>query len=367
MPEARRILLVKLSALGDVLHALPAVPCLRRLAPEAEIHWAVDARFAGLLDGTPGIARVVSLPIREWKGRIGSPATWREALAAMSALRRERYDLAIDVQGNIKSGVVTYLSGAPLRYGFPREAARERQNAWFTNRRPEAVPSDRHVTQKILRVVSGPFGGTFPDDLRGAVAIPPEMQAAAARILEELLPGAAPRLALHPGTTWNTKRMDAAFWAKAVRRIRDAFPDLGTFLSHGTDREREECVAIRERAGGRVALLPRLGVKELAAAFRACGFLLGPDTGPLHLAAAAGAATVSVFRGSDGAYAAPRGPGHRFFQAPLPCTACQIKGDKVCPRDAACRASISPSEVGAAMAALMSERERNAAGEGDAP
>jgi len=367
VPEPRRILLVKLSALGDVLHALPAVPYLRAQAPSAEIHWAVDGRFAELLSGIAGIARVVSLPIREWKGRIGSPATWREALAAASALRRERYDLAIDVQGNIKSGVVTYLSGAPLRYGFPREAARERQNAWFTNRRPAAVSSDRHVTQKILRVVSGPFGGTFPDDLLAEVAIPPGTQAAAARILAELLPGAAPRIAVHPGTTWNTKRMDAAFWAKAVRAIRHAFPDVGTFLSHGTDREREECVKIGELAGGRVALLPRLGVKELAAAYRACGFMLGPDTGPLHLAAAAGASTVSVFRGSDGAYAAPRGQDHRFFQAPLPCTACQIKGDKVCPRDAECRASISPLEVGAAMAELMAERRRKAAGRGGAP
>ena len=354
MPDVRRILIVKLSAMGDVLHALPAVTYLRRAAPKAEIHWAVDTRFAELLEGNPGIAKVVSLPVREWKGRLGSRATWREANDAAGALRGGKYDIAIDLQGNIKSGVVTYLSGAPLRFGYPRETARERQNLWFTNRHPPAVEEDLHVTRKILRVASAPFGGEFrPGDLEGEVANTPEEITTAERLLFDALPGAAPRLVVHPGTTWNTKRMDPAFWAETVRLLRGVFPSMGTFLSWGTDREREECLAIRYLVGERVALLPRLGYKALAAVYRACGYMIAPDTGPLHLAAVVGAKTVSVFRGSDGRYAAPAGPGHRFFQAPLPCTACQIKGDKVCPRDAECRASIRAAEVAAAMAERM--------------
>ncbi|MGE5285427.1 MAG: glycosyltransferase family 9 protein [Actinomycetota bacterium] len=354
MPDVRRILIVKLSAMGDVVHALPAVAYLRGAAPSAEIHWAVDTRFAELLEGNPGIAKVVSLPIREWKGSLGSSATWREAIRAAGALRGEKYDLAIDLQGNIKSGVVTYVSGAPLRYGFPRETARERQNLWFTNRHPPAVEEDRHVTQKILRVASAPFGGTFRlDDLKGEVANTPEETEAAERLLFDAFPGAAPRLAIHPGTTWNTKRMDRPFWADTIRYLRGPFPSMAVFLSWGTEKEREECLAIRYLAGEGVALLPRLGYKALAAVYRACGHMIGPDTGPLHLAAVAGAKTVSVFRGSDGRYAAPLGPGHRFFQAPLPCTACQIKGDKVCPRDAECRATIKAPEVAAAMAELI--------------
>jgi heptosyltransferase-1 len=115
-----------------------------------------------------------------------------------------------------------------------------------------------------------------------------------------------------------------------------------------------------------MVLLPRLGYKALAAVYRSCGHMIGPDTGPLHLAAAVGAKTVSVFRGSDGKYATPLGPGHRFLQAPLPCTACQIKGDKVCPRDAECRASIRPAEVAAAMAELIAGSGAAAAG-GKAP
>jgi heptosyltransferase-1 len=349
--DLRRILIVKLTAMGDVLHALPAVTYLRGKAPSAEIHWAVDARFAELLEGNPGIAKVVPLPIKEWRERVGSPATWREAAAAVSLLRRERYDVAFDVQGNIKSGVVTYLSGAPVRCGFPRTAAREPQNAWFTNLRPAAADTDRHVTQMILRVVSAPFGGEFSlGDLPAEVAIPPRAMAEAGRILSEALPGAAPRLAVHPGTTWSTKRMDPVFWAKTVRILRERFPSLGTFLSWGTEEERVDCLAIRRLAQGRVALLPQLGFKALAAAYRACGYMMGPDTGPLHLAAAAGARTMSVFRATDGRRNAPVGPDHRFLQAPLPCTACLRRR---CERDAECRASLRPAEAAAAMASLM--------------
>jgi heptosyltransferase I len=352
VPDIRTILIVKLSAMGDVVHALPAVPYLRKAAPEAEIHWAVDTRFAELLAGNPGIAKVVPLPIREWKKRLGSPATWREARSAAETLRGGKYDLAIDLQGNIKSGVVTYLSGAPLRYGFPKETARERQNLWFTNRHPPAAEEDRHITRKILRVASAPFGGTFvTEELHGEVVNTPAETEAASLLLDSSLPGAFPRLAVHPGTTWNTKRMDVAFWADTVRIVRCAFPRMGVFLSWGTEKEREECLAIRYLAGRGVALLPRLGYKALAAVYRACGYMIGPDTGPLHLAAVVGAKTVSVYRATDGNRNAPVGPDHRFLQAPLPCTACLRRE---CERDVECRASLRPAEVATAMAEFLS-------------
>lgn len=351
MPDVRRILIVKLSAMGDVVHALPAVTFLRKAAPSAEIDWAVDTRFAGLLDGNPGIAKVVPLPIKEWKGRLGSPATWREVRIAADMLRGGKYDLAIDLQGNIKSGIVTFLSGAPLRYGFPRETARERQNLWFTNCRPAAMAEDLHVTQQILRVASAPFGGTFSAwELPGEVVNTAEETAAAEMLLSNTLPGAFPRLALHPGTTWNTKRMDAPFWSDVVRAVRNVHPALGVYLSWGTEKEREECLAIRYLAGAGVALLPRLRYKALAAVYRACGHMMGPDTGPLHLAAVAGAKTVSVFRATDGNRNAPVGPGHRFLQASLPCVACLRKQ---CPRDAECRAGIRADEAAAAVVELM--------------
>jgi heptosyltransferase-1 len=99
-----------------------------------------------------------------------------------------------------------------------------------------------------------------------------------------------------------------------------------------------------------VVLLPRLGYKALAAAYRGCGHMIGPDTGPLHLAAVVGAKTVSVYRATDGNRNAPVGPDHRFLQAPFPCSACLRRE---CPRDAECRAALRAEDVAKAMAELM--------------
>jgi len=356
-PEGiQRILIVKLSALGDVVHALPVVGHLGTVAPGAAIDWVVDQRFAPLLEGNPGLRRVIPFDLKAWKREWTTAGTRRQAAAAVRNLREGRYDAVFDIQGNTKSGVVTRLSGAPLRFGFDRRGVRESPNLLFTNRKVPSRADDVHVTQKILRVVSAPFGDEVPAswDHRG-IALSPEEEREAARLLEELSPGTAPRLLLHAGTTWNTKKMDPEFWAGIAGHLRNRYPDLGVFLSWGTEAERREAETIRGLCGGSARVLPSRSLRELAAICRVCGHMVGPDTGPLHIAAAAGANTVSIFRGSDGRYAAPRGPGHRFLQAPLPCTACQIKGDKVCPKDAECRRSIPAQAAAAEMTALIGE------------
>ncbi len=349
--EFRRILIVKLSALGDVAHALPMVDFLRRSAPDADIDWAVDARFAPVLAGHPGLRRIVALDIGRWKREWPAGRTRREVAEAAAALRAARYDAAFDVQGNAKSGLVTFLSGAPLRFGFGRDGVREALNLLFTNRKVRLLPEDAHITQKILRVAAAPFGGTFDlSVLRAFVATAPGDEARAAAIIRDLAGGASPLLAVHAGTTWVTKKMDPRFWAAAIRALRESFPNLGVLLTWGTEDERREAAEILAMAGGPGGVVPPVSLKELAALYRACGHVMAPDTGPLHVAAAAGARTVSAFRATDGRRNAPRGPGHRFLQAPLTCAACLRKR---CDRDAECRASLSPEAAAEAMAALM--------------
>ncbi|MCL5966774.1 MAG: glycosyltransferase family 9 protein [Deltaproteobacteria bacterium] len=347
----RRVLIVKLSALGDVAHALPVVDYLRRAAPGAAIDWAVDRRFASLLEGHPGLRRVVPLDIRKWKATWMTAEARAEAAEAVRFLRAGAYDAAFDIQGNAKSGVVTRLSGAPLRFGFDRRGVRETPNLLFTNRKVALRPEDGHIVSKLLRVACAPFGGDVPASPGlGEIAIGAAESERAKRIVSEALPGAFPLLVVHPGTTWRTKRMDPEFWAAVLRVLRAWLPGLGVLLSWGSEEEREEALRISDLAGGITALMPRLSIREWAAVCRLCGFLLAPDTGPLHVGAAAGAKTVSVFRATGGNRNAPQGDGHRFLQAPLPCTACLKKR---CDRDPECRKSIDPSSAARAMAALM--------------
>ncbi len=356
--DFRRLLVVKLSALGDVAHALAVIDYLRTAAPGAQVDWVVDRRFAPLLEGNRGLRRVVPLDIRRWKSSWTTAEARREAAAAVRLLREGEYDAAFDIQGNTKSGAVARLSGAPVRYGFDRGGVRETPNLLFTNRKVPLRPEDRHVTQKILRVVSAPFGGAFDlSALRTEVATAAGDDERAAKILAELLPGASPAVAIHAGTTWTTKKMDPAFWADAARRLRARYPRLGVLLTCGNEEERREAGEIQRAAGGAVAVVPGLALKELAALYRRCGYLMAPDTGPLHVAAAVGAKTVSVFRVTDGNRNAPRGPGHRFLQAAMPCAACLRKR---CRRDAECRRSIAPEAAAAAMAELIGPAARQA-------
>ncbi len=350
----RSVLIVKLSAMGDVVHALPVLSFLADALPGARIDWAVETRFAALVDGHPALGRVVAMDLKGWKGRWREARTRAEARRALRLLREGRYDAAVDLQGNLRSGVVRRLSGARLRVGFDRAGARESPNLLFTNRRVPSLPEDRHVTDKLLRVAAGLTGTDIPRPAPPAgIAVSAGDDRFAEETLARLLPGARPLLALHAGTTWTTKRMDPEFWGGAVALLRERIPSLGAALSWGSDAEYAEAREIARIAGPPAAVLPRLGYKPLAAILRRCGAAFGPDAGPVHLAAAAGAKTVTVFRGSDGNYAAPRGPGHRFLQAPQPCTACQIKGEKVCPRDAECRASIPAFSAAQALAELL--------------
>src|SRR5579859_7569901 len=113
-----RILVVRLSSIGDIVHALPAVAALGRSLPEAEVEWVVESRFAELLQGNPFVKRVVPVDTLGWRKRWSSPGTWRQAARTLGEIRSLRPDVAIDFQGLIKSDAVARLSAAPRRIGF---------------------------------------------------------------------------------------------------------------------------------------------------------------------------------------------------------------------------------------------------------
>lgn len=352
----RSILIVKMSAMGDLLHALPALDLVRKAAPEASIDWAVESRFADLLVGHPFLRRVVPLDIKGWRGDGWLSASTRAAVSSSRrSLRDGAYDLAIDLQGNLKSGIVTLASGAPSRFGFDASEARERLNGLFTNRKVSTA-GDVNIRTKLLRIAAAPFGATVDPDACAGLLPPDSARDKAMRaMVAGLLPEAGSILAIHTGTTWTTKRMAPSFYVNVVRRIRaSGHPRLGVVLSWGTEAEKAESEGVASALGNDAALLPRLGFKDLASAYRACDAMLGPDTGPLHLAAAAGVPTVSVFRGTDPAYLAPVGPAHRHFLTAMACAACKIRGAKICPKDAECQATIPVAGVAEAILVAIS-------------
>jgi heptosyltransferase-1 len=334
-----RILIVKISAMGDVLHALPVLDYLKQASPGCEIDWVVEEVFADLLRCNPLITQLHTVRFKKWKRKPLSLTTINEVSAARSALLERNYDLVIDIQGNIKSGMVAWLSGCPRRVGFCRAMAQEGLNALFINREVAGMPEDRHITDQYLRIASASFDLKFNGlQLHTNVCTPPEDDLAAEVLVNSCRKG-GPLILIHTGTTWQTKFWYEAGWIELGHRIVTSLPGAVLLFSWGNDSERSTTERITAAIGGQAVQLEKLSIMRLAALVKKVNLVIGGDTGIVHLAAAAGTPTVSYYRASDGQRSGPRGETDIVVQAPMPCARCFRTR---CEKDGECRESITP-------------------------
>jgi heptosyltransferase-1 len=196
-----RVLIVKISALGDVIHALPALAWLKSADPEMEIDWLVEEGFAPLLDGHPLLRRVHRLGLKHWR-RQGWGASLKGVRQVLQLLREQNYDLVLDLQGNSKSGLFTLFSGAAKRYGFGRDGVREWPNLLATNRKVTLEPEDHHISDRSLAVARAAFPEGTEAPSAGPMHVPAEAMAAVGRQIAEFDLEKQPLLVLQYGTTW---------------------------------------------------------------------------------------------------------------------------------------------------------------------
>jgi lipopolysaccharide heptosyltransferase I len=316
--EPRAIALVKLSSLGDVIHALPVADALSAAFPRARLAWLVERREAALLRDHPALDEVIDVDTRAWR----SARTPRQALGVLrelAALRRRlraaRFDVAIDLQGLVKSGAVARATGAPLRIGFAAGWSRERLSAVFTTRRVTPPPQASHVVDQYLALLE-PLGVTMPPG-RARFRLP--SRAAAESRIDDFFVGVGlkPRhrlVVLNPGAGRGNKRWPVArFRALAERLCHEG--DAQVLVLWGP-REHEAARAIVEMPAPRPALAPPTDLDELAAVARRASVMVAGDTGPLHLAAAVGTPCVGLYGPTSAARNGPYGTGHRVIAAP---------------------------------------------------
>lgn len=333
-----RVLIVKISALGDVVHALPVLSYLSQVFPGLEIDWVVERSFAPLLEGNPLVSTVIPVSFRTWRKSPLSRETISSVRGVVAALRGREYDIVFDIQGNIKSGIVTWLTGSTRRYGFDEGGVREYPNLWFTTNHVPLRKGDHHIVDRALRVVSTPFGRDFRSlSLTTDIPTSPEDDEMAELFLATLADG--PVILIHPGTTWETKKWYEKGWVDLGKRILRHRPESTLLFSWGNGDEREAAERIIRGVGRSARLLPKLSLSGLAAFIKQVHLVVGPDTGPIHMAAAVGTPSVSLFRATDGRRNAPRGADHRFVQAPMSCAGCLATS---CDRDIPCRESVTP-------------------------
>jgi lipopolysaccharide heptosyltransferase I len=309
-----RIAIVKLSALGDVIHALPVAHALRRRFPDARLTWIVEARESLLLKDHPDLDGVIPVDTRKWRRRLFSPGEiGTELWRSIRRFRNERFDVAIDLQGLIKSGILTALTGARFRIGFDRGRCREPLNAWFTNVRVVPPPSRIHVVDQYLALLE-PLGVRD----REPVFHLPSSSEAEQRIEAFFADhGIKPRdrlVALNPGAGRPEKRWPLSHFRALAERL-SVGAGVRIILLWGPDEE----ALVREIAEGltvRPFLGPPTSLIELAVLLRRCALIVGSDTGPLHLGAALGRPTLGLYGPTSGRRNGPYGPRGRAIQSP---------------------------------------------------
>lgn len=349
-----RVLIIKVSALGDVVHALPVLHFLHQVSPGIEIDWVVEEGNRDVLEGNPLIRKVHAVRTRAWRNNFLAKETRQEISALWRELKARSFDFALDLQGNLKSGLITFFSGAGDSYGFDRNAVRELPNLLLVRHKVSLRPEDYHISDRALRVAGFAIGRDHHGmTLSTEIFTSKEDDAAAAGHLASA--AGHRKILFHPGTTWETKLWHEDGWVRLGQEILKRLPQVDIFFSWGNERERGMVERINAGLGERATILPRVTVKQFAALLKQIDVVVGGDTGPVHLAAAVGTPTVSFYRVTDGRRNGPRGDRHILIQSPLPCTHCLRKS---CEQDDDCRRSITAEMLLAGVEQLLQGGEK---------
>ncbi len=279
-----RLLIVKLSSLGDVAQALPVATALRRRYPQARITWAVERRAAALVTDHPAIDRVVCFPEMSWSAANGRWA--RDFTAALRGIRAEAYDLCLDLQGLLKSAVVALVSRSPQRL----VTARAREGAQLAARRL-ALPGRRlHAVEEYLHY-AGCLGAPT-DAVEFGVPVSAEASGTVVRRLDTLgVPAGVPLIIVNPSASTRKKTWPVDRWAKLTIEL----AGLGTVVLIGAATQRERHAAVVRAARGAALDLTGLPLEESIALLARCTVHVAPDTGTAHIAAALGRSVVGIF------------------------------------------------------------------------
>jgi heptosyltransferase I len=338
--DFRKILLIKLSAVGDVVHTIPVLNKLRRRYPDAQIDWLVSSTIAEFLGPHPAITNVIEFIREDW-AKPWRPASFTNSVRLAARLRASKYDLVIDLQGQLRSGLLAQATGTPVRIGFGKPVARRweelsrklpdeaRKHAWHGAREGSwlayshfiPLPSlEVHAVDRYLAV--GPMLGLDDGAADFSFPIPREAADRIDALLHYYDIAKAKLVALAPGTVWETKQWQSEGFAEVARH----FQQKGFAVTViGAPREHALCDAVAALAPGATNLAGETTLPELAALIRRSAICVTNDSGPMHLAVALGRPVVSIFGPTNPMWAGPYHRADAVLQASIPCAPCYLR------------------------------------------
>jgi len=275
----QRVLIIRSSSLGDIVHALPVVHDMRRHRPDLLIDWVAEEPFAALVRLNHGVRRVIPVALRRWRYRLWSRATWREARAFRDELVDERYDAVIDLQEQVKGALIAWLAHGPV-HGPDHASAHEAGAALFYRHR-HRIDARQHLLLRC-RQLAGSVLGYEPEGAPQFDLTPPAHNGA------PLVPYV---VCLH-GTSQDEKLWPEAHWRTLLEHF--AHAGINVVLPWGNRAEAERSERLAAGLSG-VTVPPWRALPELAALLAQAELVIGVDTGPTHLAAALGRPTLALF------------------------------------------------------------------------
>ncbi len=333
--DFRRILLIKPSSPGDIIHALPVLHGLRKRYPSAHLAWLVATPFADLISADPALNEVVPFDRKRY-GFLGrSIRVTGEFLAFLKQLRARDFDLVIDLQGLFRSGFLTKASGAATRIGF----ADAREMAWmFYSECIPKMPKDTHAADKNYAVAAMLGFGREPMDF--TVHLTDDDR----RIAGELLGSTPPFVALIPGTRWETKCWPAERFGKVAAALHQSH-GMKSILIGGKDDIPAAERAVQSSNNSAANLCGKTTLRQAAALIERAALVVTADSTPMHLAAAFNRPLVALFGPTNPARTGPYGRMNDVLRLDLACSPCYYKKLSQCPHNHACMRDLLAEKV----------------------
>jgi len=327
-----RVLLIKLTSLGDLIHALPALSDAQDARPGIEFDWVIDENFQEIAAWHPAVSRVITTNHREWRGAVTSAETHGSISKTIGEMRARKYDLVIDGQGNFKTALLSLFSKGP-RAGFDAASVREWVAHLAYQRRYTATKS-AHAIERLRRLFAAALGYPLPDSA-------PDFRIRRERFAKPGVELPGEYLVFIHNASWKTKLWPERHWTDLIAKCTGA--GFRVLLPWGN--AQEEARAKRLATRPEVQVLPRLGLSEIGhvlANARACVCM---DTGLSHLAAALNVPAITLYGSTDSGLIGASGASQLHIKSERFCSPCQSKTCRYSSGDNPCLEEIGPERV----------------------
>jgi heptosyltransferase-1 len=327
-----RVLLIKLTSLGDLIHALPALSDAQSARPGLEFDWVVDENFQEIAGWHPAVSGIITTNHREWRGALARAETHGSISRTIAEIRAKEYDLVIDGQGNFKTALLSLFAKGP-RAGFDSRSVRE----WIAHlayQRRFSASKNAHAIERLRRLFASALDYRMPGS-------PPDFRIRRDRLVRPKVDLPAGYLVFVHNASWKTKLWPERHWTELIKKSVQA--GFRVLLPWGNSQE--EARAKRLAIGPGVQALPRLSLSEIGHVIARAEACVCMDTGLSHLAAALDVPAITLYGSTDSGLIGASGASQVHLRSNLPCSPCQSKTCRYSSGDNPCLESIGPDRV----------------------